>query len=78
VRRLCWVAFSSRRPYGLRVNQDGLAASKPQLWFAAITSGEIIVDRGHAAVWLPNQNHDQAHPTGNHLPRWVSVAVVIP
>jgi hypothetical protein len=75
---LYWVAFSSRRPYGLQVNQAGLDASKPQLWVAAVTSSEFTGDPSHAAVWLPNQNHDQAYPTGNHVPQWVSVAVVIP
>jgi hypothetical protein len=77
---LYWLAFSSRRPYGLQVNASGPSASKPQLWFAAVLigSGGLSSDPSFAPVWLPNQNPNQSMPNGNHVPQWVKVAVVIP
>jgi hypothetical protein len=80
--RLYWLAFSSRRPYGLQINQAGLASSKPQLWFAGVvvdaaSTATPSADPSFAAVWLPNQNHDQANPTGNHVPQWVKTVVAI-
>ena len=78
--QLYWLAFSSRRPYGLQVNPAGTAPvlTKPQLWFAAVVKGaEFTIDPSYAAVWLPNQNPNQALPSGNHVPQWVKVAVTI-
>jgi hypothetical protein len=76
---LYWVAFSSRRPYGLQVNSGVAAAgTKPQLWIAGVIRGEIIVgDPSYSAVWLPAQNPMQSAPNGNHVPQWVKVAVII-
>jgi hypothetical protein len=77
--KLYWLAFSSRRPYGLQIN-TGSSAASPQLWFAAIMAGdEFTKDPSHAAVWLPKQNLDEtnAKPTGNHVPQWVKFAVPI-
>jgi hypothetical protein len=75
---LYWVAFSSRRPYGGQLNTGGLASSQPQLWFSGVTSAEISVgDPSYAPVWLPGQNPNQATPSGNHVPQWVKVAIVI-
>ena len=75
--QLYWLAFSSRRPYGLQVNSSGTSA-KPQLWFSAVLSGsEFGGDPSHAPVWLPNQNLVQSTPTGNHVPQWVRIAVPI-
>jgi hypothetical protein len=76
---LYWVAFSSRRPYGVQNNTTGIASSQPQLWFAAITLGEINpTDPSHAPVWLPGQNPaGNGSPYGNHVPQWVRVAIVI-
>lgn len=77
-RPLYWVAFSSRRPYGLQINQSGLAGSKPQLWISALMTGEQAGgDPSHPSFWLPNQNANQASPTGNHVPQWVKVAIPI-
>ncbi len=77
-RPLYWLAFSSRRPYGLQINQSGLTASKPQLWISALTTGEqAAADPSHPSFWLPNQNANQASPTGNHVPQWVKVAIPI-
>jgi WD40-like Beta Propeller Repeat len=75
--RLYWIAFSSRRPYGLQVNY-GMAPSlaKPQLWFAAVlTGGEFTSDPSFAPVWLPAQNPNQSLPNGNHVPQWVKFVV---
>jgi WD40-like Beta Propeller Repeat len=76
--RLYWLAFSSRRPYGLQINSGGGTAAKPQLWFAAVlVGGEFVTDPSAAAVWLPGQNLNQTSPTGNHVPQWVRFAVHI-
>jgi hypothetical protein len=76
--RLYWLAFSSRRPYGLQINSGGVTGAKPQLWFAAVQVGaEFAKDPSAAAVWLPGQNLTQASPTGNHVPQWVKFAVPI-
>jgi hypothetical protein len=74
-----WVAFSSRRAYGSQVNYNVTPlASKPQLWIAAVRTGENIVgDPSWAPVWMPTQNPKQAAPQGNHVPQWVKVIVVI-
>jgi len=74
-----WVAFSSRRAYGSQVNYNASpSATKPQLWIAAVKTGEVIVgDPSWAPVWLPTQNPKQASPQGNHVPQWVKVVVVI-
>lgn len=78
-RRLYWLAFSSRRAYGLQVNAGGSTlANKPQLWFSAILVGdEFPTDPSQAPVWLPNQNLSPAAPTGNHVPQWVKFVVPI-
>lgn len=78
--KLYWLAFSSRRPYGLQVNVPNVAGmtAKPQLWFTAVVvGGEFTNDPSYAPVWLPNQNLNQAQPTGNHVPQWVKFAVPI-
>ena len=81
-RRLYWIAFSSRRNYGLQVNtayQQAPITAKPQLWFTGILTGdEVPGDPSFAPVWLPNQNPVQMTPNGNHVPMWVAVAVPIP
>lgn len=76
---LYWIAFSSRRPYGMQVNYTMTGAmGKPQLWIAGVRTGEVIVgDPSYGAVWLPTQNSKQATPQGNHVPQWVKVAVII-
>ncbi len=76
---LYWIAFSSRRPYGLALDVAGDATGKPQLWFAAIAldSGGLTADPSFAPVWLPGQDPDLAAPNGNHVPQWVTKAVPI-
>ncbi len=82
--KLYWLAYSSRRPYGLQVNLGAPLTTKPQLWFTAIRQNETFQDPSSPPVWLPNQNPTPAGglinsvPTGNHVPQWVKVAVVIP
>jgi hypothetical protein len=77
---LYWVAFSSRRAYGLQVNNTNVPSNtKPQLWFAGVlTGGEFPGDPSFSPVWLPGQNPNQSVPGGNHVPQWVPVAVPIP
>jgi len=77
--KLYWVAFSSRRPYGVQANTGGITATEPQLWFAGVNVGEITIgDPSFAPVWLPGQN-PMGNGTlyGNHVPQWVKVAIKI-
>ena len=77
---LYWVAFSSRRPYGLQLNTNGITQSQPQLWFTGVTVGQefTVGDPSHAPVWLPGQNPmGNGAAYGNHVPQWVKVAIVI-
>jgi hypothetical protein len=79
--KLYWLAFSSRRNYGLQINTAGPMAAVPQLWFAAVVvaSGEFggVGDPSYPPVWLPNQNLEPSLPAGNHVPQWVKVAIPI-
>jgi len=73
-----WIAFSSRRPYGLRLT--GASDTKPQLWFAAVraTPGQPLqADPSFAPIWLPAQDDDMKNPTGNHIPQWVQTIIPI-
>jgi hypothetical protein len=78
---LYWIAFSSRRPYGLRLPGSTDGTSKPQLWFTAVavdgTGAPLAGDPSFAPVWLPNQNEDITKPTGNHIPQWTAKVVQI-
>lgn len=69
---LFWVTFSSRRPYGLRLNTatpttDALGTA--QIWMAAIDPTQIAAgkDPSFPAFWLPFQNIG----SGNHIAQWV-------
>jgi hypothetical protein len=77
--RLYWVAFSSRRSYGLTL--PGSTSEKPQLWFAAVAvdagGAAPTTDPSFAPVWLPGQDPDLADPRGNHTPAWTSKVVII-
>jgi hypothetical protein len=73
---LYWVAFSSRRAYGVQVNATStISATQPQLWFAGVSLGAS--DPSFAPVWLPGQNPSQSNPSDNHTPQWVKVAAMI-
>ncbi|HEY4244162.1 MAG TPA: hypothetical protein VGM88_30325 [Kofleriaceae bacterium] len=77
---LYWIAFSSRRGYGLSLASGaGSDVTKPQLWFAAVAldpSGAApTVDPSFAPVWLPGQDPDFTGPRGNHTPAWTRVVV---
>jgi len=90
-KRLYWLAFSSRRPYGLMFNQvnggdiqGAINNSHPQLWFAAVYAPEDNPqgDPSFAGIWLPGQNPLQTdpqanQPNGNHVPVWVKKVVTI-
>jgi hypothetical protein len=75
---LYWVAFSSQRPYGLRLPGSTTGAGVPQLWFAAVTLDGATGDPSFSPVWLPGQDADLDHPTGNHVPQWTTKAVPVP
>lgn len=80
-KNLYWVAFSSRRPYGLRLAGSSDGTTTPQLWFAAVTLSPGAAQGGDpsfAPVWMPRQNDDMAHPTGNHIPQWAEKALPVP
>jgi len=79
-KQLYWVAFSSRRPYGLSLVGSTSDTTKPQLWFAAVAidpANPATTDPSFAAVWLPGQDPSFTGPRGNHTPVWTSVAVTI-
>ena len=69
---LMWVAFSSRRDYGLKLINSAQPGDDqtPQLWMAAVTPG-VAPDPSHAAFWLPYQNIN----SGNHIPQWAEEIV---
>ncbi|HXI58987.1 MAG TPA: hypothetical protein VNO55_23130 [Polyangia bacterium] len=81
---LYWLAFSSRRPYGLQLNQmtadvqGSINNSRPQLWFVALFAPApgSQGDPSFSAIWLPGQNPNPT-PNGNHVPIWVERAVLI-
>lgn len=81
-KRLYWVAFSSRRTYGLSLlGTTTKDDTKPQLWFAAVAVPDDgttpTADPSFAPVWLPGQNPDMKAPRGNHTPAWTSKVVII-
>ena len=77
-----FIAFSTKRPYGLRLPGSNLGATPPQLWLAAVSLDPAVVpgpgDASFAPVWLPLQDEDMANPTGNHVPQWAAKAMPIP
>lgn len=60
---ILWLAFASKRTYGLVV--DGV----PQIWLTAFDPfrAQEGADPSWPAFWLPDQASDQ----GNHIPVWV-------
>ena len=77
-----FVAFSTKRPYGLRLAGSNDGSTPPQLWIAAVAlePGEVPGpgDPSFAPVWLPLQDDDMDNPTGNHVPQWAAAALPIP
>lgn len=66
---LLWVTFSSRRNYGLRLQQESMPADsqRSQLWMAAFRPRGAGMDPSSPAFWLPFQNIG----VGNHIAQWV-------
>ncbi len=66
---LMWVTFSSRRDYGLRIQQQGRDRSgqRAQLWMAAFRPGVSGSDPSAPGFWVPFQNIND----GNHIAQWV-------
>lgn len=64
---LLWVTFSSRRDYGLRLQQQTRAAEmrNAQLWMAAFRPNRPS-DPSATAFWLPFQDI----ASGNHIGQW--------
>jgi Tol biopolymer transport system component len=77
---LYWIAFSSRRDYGLSLKGSTNGSTKPQMWFTAVVVDKTNPgkDPSFAPVWLPGQDPDPTGPRGNHTPAWTSVALPIP
>lgn len=71
---LMWLTFSSRRDYGLRLQQQGreVAMRTSQLWMAAFRPTHAASgDPSAPAFWLPFQDLS----TGNHIAQWSEVFV---
>jgi hypothetical protein len=66
---LLWLTFTSRRDYGLRIQQQGREPGMrtSQLWMAAFRPTTRGADPSTPAFWLPFQNITQ----GNHIAQWV-------
>jgi len=81
-KQIYYIAFSSKRPYGLRLPGSNTGDAVPQLWLAAVSlePGQPPgpADPSFAPVWLPLQDEDMAAPTGNHVPQWAAKAMPIP
>jgi Tol biopolymer transport system component len=78
--KLYWIAFSSRRDFGLSLQGSTDGSTKPQMWFTAVVvdPANPMKDPSFAPVWLPGQDPDLTGPRGNHTPAWTSVALPIP
>ena len=83
--QMYWLAFSSRRAYGLQLNPGPSTSTRPQLWLGAVLiGGSLSADPSFAPVWLPGQNLAPAGgtpnqaPSRNHTPQWTRVAVRFP
>jgi hypothetical protein len=63
---LYWFTFSSRRSYGLRLDEG----EHSQIWMAAFdpTKAQAGEDPSTPAFWLPFQEMD----SGNHIAQWVT------
>jgi len=65
-RQLMWMTFSSRRPYGLRLE----AGARAQLWMTAFDPGAAAAGEpsDYPAFWFPYQDIE----SGNHIAQWVT------
>ncbi len=64
-----WLTFSSRRDYGLRLQQAGKTQDMQiaQIWMVAVSPERVLSgDGGYPAFWLPFQDMS----TGNHIAQW--------
>jgi hypothetical protein len=64
-----WLTFSSRRDYGLRLQQSGKTQDMQitQIWMVAVSPEKATAgDGGYPAFWLPFQDMT----TGNHIAQW--------
>jgi hypothetical protein len=75
-----WIAFSSRRNFGLSLPGSTDGSTEPQLWFTAVAvepGAAPTADPSFAPIWMPGQDPDLTGPRGNHTPVWTSVAVPV-
>jgi hypothetical protein len=66
-KRIFWLTFSSRRDYGLRLQQNSASTKIVQLWMVAF--GADPSESGYTTYppfWLPFQDIT----TGNHIAQW--------
>jgi TolB protein len=68
---LYWFTFTSRRDYGVRLEQQSTAADMrtSQLWMAAFRPNRAASDPSVPAFWLPFQTLSE----GNHIAQWTQV-----
>ncbi|MBM4397382.1 MAG: hypothetical protein FJ087_17060, partial [Deltaproteobacteria bacterium] len=66
--RYYWLAFASRREYGVLHTGGSGGPPSPQIWIAAVDPGRLFMgmDGSFAALWLPGQEME----SGNHIARW--------
>ena len=74
---LYWITFSSKRDFGVRITNTGLAEAMktPQIWMSPFFPGraEAGMDPSAPAFWLPVQAVD----TNNHIAQWTERVVPI-
>jgi hypothetical protein len=66
-KRIFWLTFTSRRDYGLRIEQNTLQTKVPQIWMVAFSPDPT--ETGYTTYppfWLPFQDMT----TGNHIAQW--------
>jgi hypothetical protein len=69
---LYWVTVSSRRDYGLRIQQPSdRTMGTVQIWMAAFRPNHAPSDPTAPSFWLPVQSTS----TGNHIAQWTQVVV---
>jgi len=67
--KVMWLTFSSRRDYGLRLENSQLSEKRAQIWMVGFDPAKAAAgqDPSFAAFWLPFQDIN----SGNHIAQWV-------
>jgi hypothetical protein len=68
-RQIFWLTFSSRRDYGLRLENSTAAEKRAQIWMIGFdpATAQAGSDGSYPAFWLPFQELT----SGNHIAQWV-------